>query len=161
MMGQPVLARRLTPEVLMRSHKSLVAISAAAAIGAGAFLLPAAVGSPSRTTHTLRFTAVVQKSKSFSKTSFGQDEIDRKGGKIVGFDVINGTVNPTTHVATGHVAMSSEGGVLYGSLRFPSDRRTTGKVTGGTGIFHGATGTIVGKSNKAGTRTAITVVYTN
>jgi hypothetical protein len=35
-----------------------------------------------------------------------------------------------------------------------------GKVTGRTGAFAGATGTITGKSlNRAGTRTAITITY--
>jgi hypothetical protein len=37
---------------------------------------------------------------------------------------------------------------------------SNGKVTGGTGAFKGATGTITAKNlNKAGTRTAVKVTY--
>lgn len=145
--------------------KKLVIASAVVATtvsGAGAFLLPAA-GHSAAVTHTIRFTATAQKQANLSKTTFAQDEIDRnKAGRIIGFDVINGMFNPTTHKATGHVAFSNKGGILYGALRFSSGTVTTGKVTGGTGVFHGATGTIYGKTiNKAGTKTRVTVTYQN
>jgi hypothetical protein len=109
----------------------------------------------------LHFTANAQKSKGFSKTTFGQDEIDRnKAGTIIGFDVINGKFDPATHSAKGWVAFSTRGGVLYGRLKFSNGPITTGTVTGGTGRFKGVSGTIYGKSlNSAGTRTAVTIKY--
>jgi len=146
----------------MKTRVVLGAVGATIAVGAGTFLIPAAGQSTAAvTTHTMKFTAVVQKQANLSKTTFAQDEVDRnKAGRIIGFDVINGTFNPATNSASGHVALSTSGGILYGSLHFSSGPVTTGKVTGGTGKFRGATGTITGKNlNKAGTRTAVTVVW--
>jgi hypothetical protein len=147
----------------MKRYSALVALGAATAIGAGAFLVPA-VGSPDRaTTHTVKFTANTQKSANLGKTGFTQDEIDKnKAGKIIGFDVVNGTFDPATNTAKGSVAFSTKGGIIYGSLKFGDNGITTGKVTGGTGTFSGATGTIYGQSlNKSGSKTAVTVTYQN
>lgn len=144
----------------MNGYRALGAVAATAAIGAGAFLVPA-VASSNSVSHTLKFTAITQKSANFSRTSFGQDEIDRnKAGKIIGFDVINGTFDPSTNTAKGRVALSTKGGILYGKLKFSNGPITHGRVTGGTGKFSGVTGTIYGKSlNKRGTRTAVTITY--
>lgn len=144
----------------MKGYRALVAVGAIAAIGGGAFLIPAVAGTHDET-HTVKFTAIAQKSANFSQTSFGQDEVDRnKTGKIIGFDVINGVFDPATHTARGRVAFSTKGGILYGSLRFSDGPVTRGRVTGGTGKFRGAEGTIYGKSlNQSGTRTAVTIKY--
>jgi hypothetical protein len=150
----------------MKRYKALIiaAITAIAAIGAGAFLIPA-VASSSRATHhhhhTLKFTATAQQSANLSPTSFTQDEVDTNAaGKVIGFDVINGVFNPRTHTAKGRVAFSTKGGILYGSLRFSNGPVTHGRVTGGTGKFRGAKGTIYGRNlNASGTRTAVTVTY--
>ena len=59
-------------------------------------------------------------------------------------------------------AAVTAGGFVYGTLtvNFKTGAITNGKVTGGTGAFAGATGTIKAKNlNKAGTRTAVTVTY--
>ena len=148
----------------MKRYKALitvVAIAAVAAVTAGAFLIPAGASSNRAIRHTLRFTATAQKSMNFSATSFGQDEVDTNAaGQIIGFDVINGTFNPRTHTARGRVAFSTKGGILYGSLKFSNGPVTRGKVTGGTGKFRGAKGTIYGRNlNPSGTRTAVTVRY--
>lgn len=144
----------------MRAYKVVAAVGASAAIGAGAFLLPA-VASTNATTHTLKFTAVAQLQTNFSRTEFGQDEKDvNSAGRIIGFDVIHGSFDPATNTARGDVALSTKGGILYGKLRFSNGPITRGTVTGGTGKFEGATGTIYGKSlNKQGTRTAVTVTW--
>ena len=74
--------------------------------------------------------------------------------------MIHGTFDPATNTARGRVALSTRGGILYGALKFSDTPITTGTVTGGTGKFRGATGTIYGKSlNKAGTRTAVVIHY--
>ena len=146
----------------MKIRTSIAAASAAALLGgAGAFVLPA-VASAHATTHTLKFTAVQQKSANFSKTASGQAENDlNQAGKIIGFDVIYFVFNPKTHAASGGLTLDTDGGFLYGKLTFTSKPVTHGKVTGGTGVFAGATGTITGKSlNKSGTRTAVTITYT-
>ena len=104
-------------------------------------------------THTLKFTAVQQKSASFSGTTAGEAENDvNKAGKIIGFDVIYIVFNPKTHTASGGLTLDTNGGFLYGTLEFTNSPVTHGKVTGGTGRFKGATGTITGKDlNKSGT----------
>lgn len=135
----------------------MVAAGAAALAGAGALLVPAVAGA-STTSHTMTFVAVVQGRANFSRTSFGEDDKNMRHGKVVGFDVIHGRVDPTTHTAHGQVALSARGGMMFGTLRFSNGPVTRGRVTGGTGRFAGATGTIYARSlNKADTRTAVTI----
>ena len=145
----------------MKVRTSIAAVGTAALLGGtGAFLVPAAASAQS-VTHTLQFTAVQQKSASFSGTTAGEAENDvNKAGKIIGFDVIYIVFNPKTHTASGGLTLDTNGGFLYGTLEFTNSPVTHGKVTGGTGRFKGATGTITGKDlNKSGTRTAVTITY--
>jgi hypothetical protein len=144
----------------MMVRTSIAVVSAAALLGTGAFLLPAAASAHS-TTHTLKFISVTKKSADFSKTTGGQQDTDlNKAGKIIGFDQLYFKFNPKTKTASGGVTLDTNGGFLYGTLKFTSSPVTHGKVTGGTGIFKGATGTITGKNlNKSGTRTAVTIIY--
>lgn len=137
---------------------ALIAAGSAVVLAAGgvAIALPA---SASGGTHTLKFTAVTLKSANFSKTNFGQSEKDVVAGKIIGFDMVYGHFNTKTETARGGVTFETNGGVLYGTLKF-SNTGASGKVTGGTGKFHGATGTIVGTQlDKSGNRTAVTITY--
>jgi hypothetical protein len=57
------------------------------------------------------------------------------------------------------VAFDTKGGFLYGTVT-TTDKGMTfkGKVTGGTGPFKGATGTITAKAISS-TKTAVTIVY--
>jgi hypothetical protein len=147
----------------MKIRTSIAAASAAVILGGtGALLIPA-VASAHSTTHTLKFTAVQQKSANFSKTTSGQAENDlNRAGKIIGFDVIYFAFNPKTHTASGDLTLDTHGGFLYATLKFTNNPVTHGSVTGGTGIFTRATGTVTGKGlNKSGTRTAVTITYTN
>jgi hypothetical protein len=72
--------------------------------------------------------------------------------------VIHAAVNPKTHSAAGGVALDTSGGFLYGTLKFSNSPVIHGTVTGGTGAFKGATGTITGKSVSK-TRTVVTITY--
>ncbi|HTW20179.1 MAG TPA: hypothetical protein VME70_08225 [Mycobacteriales bacterium] len=49
--------------------------------------------------------------------------------------------------------------MLYATLHFNATPTTHGSITGGTGAFRNATGTVVGTSNAADTRAAITITY--
>lgn len=142
----------------MKIRTSIAAAGAAVVLaGTGAVLLPA-VASAHSTTHTLKFTAVQLKSAAFSPTAQGSAEKDvNSAGKVIGFDVINIQVDPTTHKPTGAVTLSLNGGFLYGTLKL-TNNPIHGAVTGGTGTFKGATGTIT--ANQSGTRTAVTITYT-
>jgi len=146
----------------MKIRTSIAAAGAAVVLaGAGAVLLPA-VASAHSTTHTLKFTAVSLKSAKFSKTAAGEIHKDvNSAGKIIGFDEIYFQVDPATHKPSGGVTLDTNGGFLYGTLKFTNNPVQTGTVTGGTGAFKGATGTITAKDlNKSGTRAAITITYT-
>jgi len=142
----------------MKLRTSLAAAGVAAALGTGALVLPA-VASASSATHTLNFTAVTNKSIMFTKASGGSQETDvNAAGKTVGFDVLYFAASSAT---TGNinVTFDTTGGLLYGTANVTkSGAVSNGKVTGGTGAFAGATGTIKAKS--AGeNHEAITITY--
>jgi hypothetical protein len=138
---------------------SLVIVGTAAALsGTAAFLLPATAG-VGTATHTLKFTSVQQATVRFSKTIGAAEDKDVKNGTVIGYDVLRFAFNPKTNTASIGVALDTKGGFLYGVLRESGGSVTRGKVTGGTGKYAGATGTITARSNKAGTRTAVTITY--
>jgi hypothetical protein len=145
----------------LKIRTSLAAAGAAALLGAGALVLPA-VASASSATHTLKFISVTKASTMFSKSAGGQQDTDvNTAGKTVGFDMLYFTAVSATN-GNVNVTVDTNGGFLYGTLtvNFKTGAITNGKVTGGTGSFVGATGTIKAKNlNKAGTRTAVTITY--
>jgi hypothetical protein len=145
----------------MKLRTSIAAVGAAALIGTGALAVPA-LASAHPATHTLKFTSVQKQSIELSKMSGGQQDTDVNAkGKAVGFDMLyfEGTSAST---ATLFATIDTAGGFLYGTFVYHTKTGaiTNGKVTGGTHAFAGATGTIKVKNlNKAGTRTAVTIVY--
>jgi hypothetical protein len=146
----------------MKLRTSLAAVGAAAVLGTtGALTLPA-VASAHSGTQTLKFVSVTKKSIALTKTSGAQQDTDvNAAGKTVGFDMLYFMVTSATTGAV-NATVDTTGGFLYGTLTFnlKTGVLTNGKVTGGTGAFAGATGTIKAKNlNKAGTRTAVTITY--
>jgi hypothetical protein len=146
----------------MKLRTSLALTGAGLALATtGALALPA-VASAHSSTQTLKFISVTKQSVMLSKTSGGQQDTDvNAAGKTVGFDMLYFNLASTT---TGNVnaTIDTTGGFLYGTFTYNVKTGVTsdGKVTGGTGAFTGATGTITAKNlNKAGTRTAVTVTY--
>ena len=143
----------------MKFRTSIAAAGTATVLGiTGAILLPAAA-SAHAVTHTLTFTSVAQGQAKFSATSTGFEDKDlSKAGKVIGYDVVNITVDPTTGKVSAWVTLDTAGGLLYGTLKVSSNPVSHGTVTGGTGAFAGATGTITAKSISA-TKTAVTITY--
>ncbi len=146
----------------MKKMRASVAVASTAAIlGAGAFVLPA-LASPAAASHTLKFISVTKKSIMLTKTSGAQQDTDvSSAGKAVGFDMLHFNATSASSAAL-NITVDTKGGFLYGTAKvsFKSGAITGGKVTGGTGAFKGATGTIKAKNlNKAGTRTAVTITY--
>ena len=143
----------------MRIRRSITAAAAVVVLsGTGALVLPAVASAHSAAT-TLKFTAVTAKSISFTKTSFGNQETDVSSvGKTIGFDVVY--INAASRTsATANATFALKGGLLYATAITTNGGKTfKGKVTGGTGAFKGATGTLTGKSI-SNTKTAITIVY--
>jgi hypothetical protein len=74
-----------------------------------------------------------------------QDRDLTKSGKVIGFDELYIDFNPDFTLGKGNVTVVTNGGMLYGTLRL-TQTSMTGKVTGGTGKFKGARGTISAKN---------------
>jgi hypothetical protein len=147
----------------MKLRASLAATGAVLLLGTtGALALPAVAASAHSDTHMLKFVSVTKKSIMLTKASGAQQDTDvNAAGKTVGFDML---YFPAVSAATGTVNMTVDttGGFLYGKLtvNFKTGAITNGKVTGGSGAFARATGTIKAKNlNAAGTRTAVTITY--
>ena len=143
----------------MKIRTSIIAAGAAVALGTtGALVLPAVASAHSAST-TLKFTAVTVKSTKFTSTTRGLQETDvNSTGKTIGFDDVHITITGPSS-ATANVALDTTGGFLYGVVTTTNMGKTfAGKVTGGTGAFKGATGTIAGKAISS-TKTAVTIVY--
>lgn len=145
----------------MKLRATIAAISMAAALGGTAALALPGTASAHTVTHTLKFTSVQQATAKFSKTTGGAEDKDvNKAGKVIGYDVLRFSFNPKTQTASIGVAVDTKGGLLYGVLGESRGPVSRGKVTGGTGAFHGATGTITARNlNKNGSKTAVIVKY--
>ena len=145
----------------MKIRATIAAIGTVAALGiTGAIVLPTAA-SAHATTHTLKFTSVQQASVHYSSTVGGSEDKDvNKAGKVIGFDEARFAFNPQTNTISIGVAITNSGGFLYGALHQSATSPVShGTVTGGTGIYAGATGTITATSNKAGNKLAVTITY--
>ena len=145
----------------MKIRTSIAAVGITGLIGAGAVVLPA-LASPQAATHTWKFTSVQVSSINFSQTHFGQADVDRnRSHERIGFDTLNGYFHPKTNSVTIDVSFDSKGGFMYFHLHSTSQTTYAGKITGGTGRFKHAQGTIAARNlNDQGTRTAVTVTFT-
>ena len=144
----------------MKIRTSIVSAGAAVLVGtAGALVLPAMASAHTDST-TLKFISVEKASVNFSKSSFGQQDTDvNAAGKTIGFDMIRATA-VSTSTANVNVTGNFSGGFLYGTgtINLKTGAFSNGKVTGGTGVFTKATGTIKTKTISK-TKTAVTITY--
>jgi hypothetical protein len=145
----------------MKVRTSIIAAGAAVVLGTtGALVLPA-VASAHSSTHTLKFTSVQKASVTFTaKTTFGQQDTDVNSmGKTIGYDLLYVKATSATSAAV-NITVDLSGGFLYatGTINPNTGVFSNGKVTGGTGSFKGATGTITAKPI-SNTKTAVTVTY--
>jgi len=115
-------------------------------------------------THKLKFTSEPQAETQFSKTNgtTADKDVDNTG-KVIGFDMLRFTLNQATGKASLGLTVDVSGGFLYGTM---SESRSTssvahGTVTGGTGKFTGAKGTITATTNQAGSKTLVTSATTS
>ena len=145
----------------MKIRRSIAAAGAAAVLGGTAALLVPAAASAHGATHTLTFTAVAENSVMFTTTTEGVQDTDfNSTGTTIGFDNLYLTFTSTT-AASGTATLDIKGGFLYATIATTNNGQTfTGKVTGGTGAFIGATGTVIAKAiNPTGTEAVVTVTY--
>lgn len=144
----------------MKIRTYFAATAAAALVGTGAFVLPAAA-STHATTHTLQLISVTKANVNFSNSTGAEQDTDvNSAGKVVGYDMLYFRPDTATTYFV-NITGDVNGGMLYATGTINANGAfSNGKVTGGTGSFEGATGTITAKSlNKAGTRTAIKITY--
>jgi hypothetical protein len=151
--GQPMLINKRTLAVGGTS-----ALIAATAFG-GSTMVNAA-DAPSATMH-MRFIAHSDRNIRFGPDTFGGTEIDRRNGHRVGFDLISGRFHPATQTVTIYVAVARRGGLLYGRVHAVSPTQYVGRVTGGSGRFKGASGTVTARNlDQQENRTRVVVTYT-
>jgi len=144
----------------MKLRTSLAAAGAAVVLGtSGALVLPA-VASAHSATNTLKFTSVQKATAGFTRATGGIQNTDvNTTGKTIGFDMLYFAATSPSSVAVNYT-LDTKGGFLYGTFTFHPRTGvvTNGKVTGGTGAFKGATGTIKVKTISR-TRHALTITY--
>jgi hypothetical protein len=144
----------------MKLRTSLAAAGAAVVLGTtGAFVLPA-VASAHSGTHTLKFLAVEKATVGFTRATGGIQDTDVNTlGKKIGFDMLYFAATSPSSVAVNYT-LDTKGGFLYGTFTFHPRTGvvTNGKVTGGTGAFAEATGTIKVKTISS-TKHVITITY--
>jgi hypothetical protein len=144
----------------MKVRTSIIAAGAAVVLGTtGALVLPA-VASAHSTATTLTFTAVQKGTVGFSSSAQGIQDTDvNAANKTVGFDMLYITATSASG-GIANVTVDTKGGFLYGTfnINFTTGAITNGKVTGGTGAFKGATGTIKVKAISS-TKHAVTITY--
>jgi len=144
----------------MKTRTIMAGAAAAAVVGTGAFVLPAAA-SASTTTHTLKFTAETKGSAAFSNSADAEQDTDvNSAGKVVGYDMLYVALVSSTSAAI-NITVDVNGGMLYGTAKLNSKGMVLdGKVTGGTGAFAHAAGTFTVQTvNKAGTRHDVKITY--
>jgi hypothetical protein len=144
----------------VKTRTSVIAVAAAAILGTGAFVLPAAA-SARTTTQTLQFTAETEGSTAFSGSTEAEQDTDvNSAGKVVGYDLLYVTL-VSSAAAVLNLTFDVNGGMLYGTAKLNGQGVVSGgKITGGTSKFNGATGTFTVQSlNQAGTRHAVKITY--
>jgi hypothetical protein len=142
----------------MQKALALAALGGAGAIGLAAVAMPALASSGS-TTHTLKFVAVTQKQTQPSQHTFVEDAQAKRGGKVIGFGLLDGRITSSTG-GVGVVAFGMKDGLVYARVTINNTPTTTGTITGGTGSFKGVGGTIsVTNLNRSGSRASVTIRY--
>jgi hypothetical protein len=142
-------------------------IAAVAALSLCGGLTYAALPSSSQaapSTHVRHFVLTSIGTRNLGPTTFaGADRIrDRATGKVVGFDSISGRLDPRTHVATIWVGIALSGGMMHGIVHEKAtSNHFHGRVTGGTGVFRHAHGTITGHGVGNTKRTIVTLRFTS
>ncbi len=150
---------------MQRSKRSIALATGAAVIASTALSGAAFVGpaDATATTHTLKFVAISDRSHGAGRFGFEGTDINRNHGRFVGYDLISGIYNPQTQTVRIYVAIARKGGLLFSRIhsRPGSQSEYVGRITGGSGRFAGATGTLTARNAPHNdNRTYVTVHYT-
>lgn len=141
----------------MKVRRSVLIGATAAALGlAPAGLALASAHSPSAT--TIKFVAT-QTGQRSSKTAFQAVGTATKSGKLIGYYTLSCQFASATVAKCGGAGSLSHGMIYF---KFPLSTKSntfSGTVTGGTGAYSGAKGTISGKAISK-KKEAVTIVIT-
>lgn len=128
---------------------------------AGISTAVAATGHQAATTHTMHIVSTQLKDVIVNGVDVATDRNAWKG-QTTGYDVTSCTISTTTHVATCKVAVARAQGILYARAHVNVDNgQGSGTVTGGSGGFRGATGTVTVGPGPTQNSTKITISYQN
>jgi hypothetical protein len=142
---------------------------AAAGVVAAAGLTSAAVlpGSAAHDAATTTRHYVLHQTGSHNLGRFtfaGTDKI-KHAGTVVGFDAITGKFDPAANTVVIQVSFALKGGIIHGrvhNLPFTPGEpsRFVGRITGGSGKYHGISGTITAHSPAGNDKlTFLTLMY--
>jgi hypothetical protein len=147
----------------MKVRTLIAGMSAAAVVASGGLLFTTSANAQSAAPRSLKFESVEINAVEYATNTFaGSDDDYNAAGTLIGFDVLHFTTNPVSGKVRIAAAVVMDGGIIDGALTSASSTAliTTGKVTGGTGAFRGATGTITVTAESA-TTSEVVVVFTN
>lgn len=131
---------------------------AAAVVGGTVGGVSAFASSAAPAIHTIRLVAKQTGSHQFTRHSAATTEVDRRHGKVVGYDILHERFTQSAGVITGAIVLRP--GLIYFRIPLSTHRVQAGKVTGGADAFKGVSGTITAKSlNNSGTKVAVTIKY--
>jgi hypothetical protein len=134
-------------------------VTAGVLVGGGFAAVGVGSAAPASTSHTISFVTHTLKDVQRGHWDLEASK-DAHNGKIVGTDVTNCHFHFSTSSATCRAAIAHVGGMIYAKFVFhPDAREVTGKVTGGTDAYRGATGTMTAKPRKDGT-TKVVLTFT-
>lgn len=145
----------------LTKRRTLVAVASAAALTTGFGVAGSIDASAATKVHTLKFVAISGPEISPTQTTFVGTDVEKSHGKVVGFDTLAGRFSFKTHHVRIFVALSRKDGLLYATLNGNADSNVlNGRVTGGAGVFKGATGTVHTHSpSQNSNKTYVTVHY--
>jgi hypothetical protein len=137
----------------------LGAVAAVTTAGVAAGTVAATTASAAPAQHVIKFVAVNNGQHSLAKRVEGQTQVDRRNGKIVGYDILHGRFGKNRGFESGAVVLAR--GLLY--FRFPITAKQNtihGRITGGADAFKGASGTLSATSfGKHGRKAAVVITY--
>jgi hypothetical protein len=108
--------------------------------------------------HTMTFTSTSKSEVDPTATTFVSHNVDKLNGKVIGYDLSSGNVDPDTGALTFHVAFGFKGGLVFADLKVVGGGTVSGPITGGSGKFAGVTGTITSEPPQ-GNSSRVTLRY--
>ena len=150
----------------MNIRALIAGIGAVAVVGTGGLVLAGTAASAQSGPHppkssTLKFVAVTTKTIGYTKAYTAEASSDyNSAGKLIGFDVLHFTENPSGREVTVDGSIDLEDGVIDSTFTTSTrSLKAAGEVTGGTGAYRHAAGTITVVTTSS-TKTTVTITVT-